>query len=325
MHDTSGLIQKHASVADFEFEDEASEASGWHFENSVLDNFVDRLNPDGITDKINKIIEDNGISLEQSQEKLYGLAHKFGRRLNRTIESAQERLTDLQEYLGHEGRKVKDRSLMKAVNMITQLGDAAVDVAHKIAAQVEEGQLKVRQMITMLKSERIESRRQEMQQSLDSAVGTLSGLKHALQDAVQFGHGDSDLVQLDSTETVSSDGPDDTISAAIAKAEKMLQQTDELLTGARVYIDFVETRMDIVRNEAARVVELAGNKTDAAFDLSNKIAGDVIIKLGGIDDMLSGKLSVVAAKEIMAKERSAAASTALSVLVGLFVAFSVSQ
>jgi hypothetical protein len=318
LQDTSNLIQRPSLVQQRTSDADSSEdPSGWTFENSFFDNLLDKLSPDAITDKIDNIIEDSSLSLQFAQEKLSDLANKFGTRLNETMEAAQDRISSLQKILSEKGRKVKDQSLIQAVTMITNLGDAAVDVAQKVTAEVEEGQLKVRQMVTLLKSETVESRRQELQLSLDVTVTTLTGLVHALQDAMRRtdNDDDADLMQLDASAASNASEPDLT-RAAIEKAEKLLQRTDKLLDNAKVYIEFVQTRVDSVREEATRLVEAADNQTEAAFDLSDKVAEDVIKKLGEIDSMLTGTISVVDAKVVMS-HHSASPRAALSLFAGL--------
>jgi hypothetical protein len=318
MYDTSNLIQKHQAVADFEFEDGPDdENSGW---SNTFGNLMDKLSPDAITEKIDKIIEDNSVSLQSAQDKIFGLAHEFGSRVNQTMEAAQDRLGALQDVINtniEKGRKLKDRGIIQAVTMITKMGDAAVDVARKVTVEVEEGQLKVRQMVTLLKSEKVESRRQEMQQSLDIAVYTLTGLENALREAMRRGDNDADLMQLDTNATSNVSKPDLT-SAAIEKAEQLLLRTDKLLDDAKVYIDFVQSRVDSVREEATRLVEEANNQTDDAFDHGTDVVQDVMKKLGEIDSMLAGKMSVTDAKVIMS--HNSAAQAGVSLLLCLFSA-----
>jgi hypothetical protein len=318
LQDTSNLIQKHTSNS---VSDSTEEPSGWTFKNSFFDNLLDKLNPDAITEKIDHIIEDNSLSLESAQQRISDMAHKFGTRLNETVEAAQDRIGSLQKVLSAKGRMVKDQSLIQAVTMITNLGDAAVNVAQKVTAEVEEGQLKVRQMVTLLKSEKVESRRRDMQQSLDIATFTLTGLSDALRDAMRRDDdADADLIQLDANATSNISEPDLT-SAAIGKAEKLLQRTDKLLDNAKVYIEFVQTRVDFAREAATRLVEAADNQTEAAFDLSDQVAEDVIKKLGEIDGMLTGKIRIVDAKALL-PQHAASSRAVLSLFAGLSAALS---
>lgn len=285
----------------------------WSFHDIDFGDLLSSFDPQKLKDKINGILDDHDLSLEDLSSKLSDFTTKFKDRMNETVTQTQEQLHSMQEQLETKGKALKNQMLLETVDKVTKLGDAAVNVAEKVTAKVDDARAQVQTMLASLESESLTEGKEALRESLDTAVNTLSTFQQSLLQAVH-------LRQPTSLLTLNDDP--DLLDRSITKAKTVLRQTDDALAEAHAYVAFVNRTVQETKAQADALTEKLSKQADDAIATGDVLAQKLINQLGNINDVLAGKFSydeVVEMNEKSAALRGASVWLSAALLLAAFL------
>lgn len=322
--ETTSMLQVKVPKRDSEFAqlrvnataaDEAADnaTANWSFHDIDFGDLLSSFDPQKLKDKINGILDDHDLSLDDLSSKLANFTTQFQDRMNETVTQTQGQLQSMKEQLETKGKAVKNRMLLETADKVTKLGDAAVNVATKVTAKVGDARVRVQTMVMSLENEKLTEEKDAIRKSLDAAVNTLSTFVHSLLQAVHFRQPTSLL-------TVNDDP--DLFDRSITKAKEVLKQSDDALASAEVYVAFVNRTIQDTKANAEALLEKLSKQADDAIDSGDLLAQKLIDELGEVNDVLGGKFSydeVVELNERSSAPRAASVWLGAAVLLAVFL------
>lgn len=277
--ESSALLQTKLPTVSSEVQLRANSSSdaGWDLHDLDFGDLLASFDPQKLKDKFNKILDEKDLSFDDLAKKLDDFTTQFQDRVSQTVNQTQDKLQSMKEQLQSKGHAIKGKVLVQTADKVTKLGAAAMDVVEKVSVKVQAAREKTKSLLATLQSEQVESQKEALRSALDAAATTLSKLVASLKQALRI---QPSLMQQ-------SDPLDD----VVAKTQQAVQQADELLDTAQLYIGYVNRTIVATQHQAEVLVAQIDSSTDDALAQGDAAAEQLIAKLGDLNDVLAGKVS----------------------------------